>query len=261
MIDGLQNGELIVIASQSLADSATLALSIVEHFVLRDQVPVAVFSLRMSGADIVRHMASSFSGIELHRLRTGGLNSDEWLDLGVALGKLRAAPLHVHSQMGLSALTLRVEARRLSRKIGNLGLIVIDALELLQYSGRDGEDATASHRSCQVLKMIAQELQCPVIVLTHISQTEKMGQLQTPGIDAHPMAMPIRDLADTVLTLQRNASCQPELANDLGSAVLNLSKPQNGFTGKVRLMYSDAPLRFRNCTAGDGGGSSVRDRD
>ena len=251
MIDGLRHGELIVIASPSLADASTLALNIVEHVTLREQHPVAVFSLRMSGTDVVRRMVCSLCRLSLHRLRTGGLSAEERFNLEVGRGKIKAAPLHIHSHLGLTALTLRDEARRLARQTTTLGLVVVDALERLQSAGEDGEAATASSDTCRALKMLAQELQCPVIVLTQIPQTRKSVKSGMPRLDDHPQAMALQEAADVVMLLHRTAFDGVARPHGSGFAEVTFSAPHYGFNGVVRLAFNEASLRFTNRADGD----------
>lgn len=260
-INGLGSGELVVIASRSPADASTLALKIVEHVSLREQLSVAMFTWRLSGADIVRHLACSISGIDSHRLDAGRMNGEDWLGAEAALAKLRDAPLHVHCRPGMTALNVRAEARRLARKTTGVNLVVVNSLEGLRPSVEQEGTDSESIAGCRVLKLLAQELQCPVVVLTQSPKTPAIDVCNLPQIEDHLQAMAVGEVADVVLLLRRIAP-DGMTSKGRGEAYeLIVSKPGHCFTDVVQIDLKNSPARFRSGSEQDSGPSPGVDSD
>src|SRR6266571_2099937 len=131
---GLQPGDLIIIAGRPSMGKTALALNMAEHVAVENKLPVAVFSMEMSGSQLALRMLGSIGRLDQHKLRTGRLSDDDWNRLTNAVGKLHDAPILVDESGALNALELRARARRLHRQYGTLGLIVVDYLQLMQAS-------------------------------------------------------------------------------------------------------------------------------
>ena len=141
MTSGLQPGDMIVIAGRPSMGKTAFALNIAEHVGVELGLPVAIFSLEMSGPQIAMRFLSSVGRLDQHKVRTGRLSDEEWDKMTVALGKLHEAPIHIDETGAINATDLRARARRLHRQCGKLGLIVIDYLQLMTSTKRQARIA------------------------------------------------------------------------------------------------------------------------
>src|SRR6266700_4094759 len=167
---GLQPGDLIIIAGRPSMGKTALALNMAEHVAVENKLPVAVFSMEMSGSQLALRMLGSIGRLDQHKLRTGRLSDDDWNRLTTAVGKLHDAPILVDESGALNALELRARARRLHRQYGTLGLIVVDYLQLMQASCVGETGATEISEISRSLKSLAKELKVPVVALSQLSR-------------------------------------------------------------------------------------------
>ncbi|WP_082668270.1 replicative DNA helicase [Tepidimonas taiwanensis] len=198
MTAGLQPGDLIIIAARPSMGKTSFAINIAEHVALNEGLPVAVFSMEMGAAQLAVRVVGSIGRINQGHLRTGKLTPDEWPRLTEAIEKLRHVSLYIDETPGLTPAELRANARRLARQCGKLGLIVVDYLQLMSGSNSDGENrATELGEISRGLKMLAKELQCPVIAL---SQLNRGVEQRT---DKRPMMSDLRECVtgDTLVCL------------------------------------------------------------
>ena len=173
MTSGLQAGDLVVLAARPSMGKTAFAINIAEHVALNEGLPVAVFSMEMGASQLAVRVVGSIGRINQGHLRTGKLTDDEWPRLTEAIEKLRTVSLHIDETPGLTPSELRANARRLSRQCGKLGLIVVDYLQLMSGSSTAGGDnrATELGEISRGLKMLAKELQCPVIALSQLNRS------------------------------------------------------------------------------------------
>ena len=172
MTAGLQKGDLLVLAARPSMGKTAFAINIAEHVALNEGLPVAVFSMEMGASQLAVRIVGSIGRINQSHLRSGKLTDEEWPRLTEAIEKLRNVSLHIDETPGLNPSVLRANARRLARQCGKLGLIVVDYLQLMSGSSSDGGDnrATELGEISRGLKMLAKELQCPVIALSQLSR-------------------------------------------------------------------------------------------
>ena len=151
----------------------SFAVNIAEHVALNEGLPVAIFSMEMGAAQLAVRIVGSIGRVNQGHLRTGQLTDDEWPRLTEAIEKLRTVSLHIDETPGLTPSELRANARRLARQCGKLGLIVVDYLQLMSGSGAGSADnrATELGEISRGLKMLAKELQCPVIALSQLNRS------------------------------------------------------------------------------------------
>ena len=162
---------MVVLAARPSMGKTALAINIAEHVALNEGLPVAVFSMEMGAAQLAVRIVGSIGRIDQGHLRTGRLTDEEWPRLSEAIEKLRTISLHIDESAGLTSGDLRSSARRLSRQCGQLGLIVVDYLQLMSGSS-DGENrATELGEISRGLKMLARELKCPVIALSQLNRS------------------------------------------------------------------------------------------
>ena len=172
MTSGMQAGDLIVLAARPSMGKTALAINIAENVALKEGLPVAVFSMEMGASQLAIRIVGSIGRIDQTRLRTGKLLDEEWPRLTEAVERLRNVSLSIDETPGLTPSELRANARRLARSCGKLGLVVVDYLQLMTgSSGSDGDNrATELGEISRGLKMLAKELQCPVIALSQLNR-------------------------------------------------------------------------------------------
>lgn len=246
MTAGLQPGDLIVVAARPSMGKTAFALNIGEHVAISLGLPVAVFSMEMSGVQLATRLIGSTGRLSHDKLRTGRFNSDDdWNRLTNALGKLNDAPLFIDEGAGLTALQVRAQARRLSRQNGKLGLIIIDYIQLMTSSARSENRNAEISEISRSLKALAKELGVPIIALSQLNRGVEQRQ------DKHPVMSDLRESgaieqdADVILFIYRDEKYNPDSA-DKGKAEIIVSKQRNGPTGKIQLAFLGEFTRFEN---------------
>ncbi|MGB5062764.1 MAG: replicative DNA helicase [Candidatus Competibacter sp.] len=168
---GLQRGDLIVVAGRPSMGKTAFAMNIAEYAAIQAKCPVAVFSMEMPGESLIMRLMSSLGRIEQHRVRTGRLEEEDWPRLTSAVTMLSEARLFIDDSSNLSPNELRARARRLHRQEGQLGLIVVDYLQLMQVPGTNENRATEVSEISRALKSLAKELSVPVLALSQLNRT------------------------------------------------------------------------------------------
>ncbi len=246
MTAGLQPGDMVVVAGRPSMGKTAFALNIAEHVGVDLGLPVAIFSLEMSGPQLAMRFLSSVGRLDAHRIRTGRLNDDEWDKMTVALGKLHGAPIHIDETGALNVTDLRARARRLARQFGGkLGLIVIDYLQLMT-STRDNENrATEISEISRSIKALAKELQVPVIALSQLSRKVEERNDKRPLMSDLRESGAIEQDADIILMMYREEYYKPD-TQEKGTAEVIIGKHRNGPTGTVRLTFLGEYTRFQS---------------
>lgn len=245
LTSGLQPAELLIIAGRPSMGKTALALNIAEHVALEARLPVAVFSMEMSGAQLALRLLSARGRIDAHRVRTGRLRDDEWGRLAQAMGELHEAPIHIDENGSLTPGELRARARRLHRQCGQLGLIVVDYLQLMSVSGRGENRATEISEISRALKALAKELHVPVIALSQLNRSLEQRPNKRPMMSDLRESGAIEQDADTILFIYRDEVYNPE-TQDRGTAEVIIGKQRNGPVGTVRLTFLGEYTRFEN---------------
>ena len=207
MTSGFQAGDLVVLAARPSMGKTALAINIAEHVALNEGLPVAVFSMEMGAAQLAVRMVGSIGRIDQTHLRTGKLTDEEWPRLTEAIEKLRTVSLHIDESAGLNSSELRANARRLARKCGKLGLIVVDYLQLMSGSGGGGNGenrATELGEISRGLKMLAKELQCPVIALSQLNRSVETRTDKRPMMSDLRESGAIEQDADIIMFIYRD---------------------------------------------------------
>ncbi|HYA46623.1 MAG TPA: replicative DNA helicase [Burkholderiales bacterium] len=243
---GLQPGDLVIIAGRPSMGKTALALNIAEHVAVENKLPVAVFSMEMSGTQLAMRMLGSIGRLDQHKLRTGRLSDDDWNRLTNAVGKLHDAPVLVDESGALNALELRARARRLHRQYGKLGLVVVDYLQLMQAT-TDGENrATEISEISRSLKALAKELSVPVVALSQLSRAvEQRTGSKRPIMSDLRESGAIEQDADLILAIYREEVYTPDTP-DKGLAEIIILKQRNGPIGTVKLTFLGEYTRFEN---------------
>jgi replicative DNA helicase len=255
MTAGLQAGDLIVLAARPSMGKTALAINIAEHVALNEGLPVAVFSMEMGAAQLAVRIVGSIGRIDQGHLRTGKLTDDEGPRLSEAIEKLRTISLHIDESAGLNSSELRANARRLSRQCGQLGLIVVDYLQLMSGSGGDGENrATELGEISRGLKMLARELKCPVIALSQLNRSVEQRPDKRPMMSDLRESGAIEQDADIIMFIYRDEYYTKDACKEPGVAEVIIAKQRNGPTGVVKLAFLRQITKFESLASGAGGG-------
>jgi len=243
---GLQPGDLIIIAGRPSMGKTALALNIAEHVAVENKLPVAVFSMEMSGSQLAMRLLGSIGRLDQHKLRTGRLSDDDWNRLTNAVGKLHDAPILVDESGALNALELRARARRLHRQYGALGLIIVDYLQLMQASSEGENRATEISEISRSLKSLAKELKVPVVALSQLSRAvEQRTGPKRPIMSDLRESGAIEQDADLILAIYREEVYTPDTP-EKGMAEIIILKQRNGPIGTVKLTFLGEYTRFEN---------------
>ncbi len=252
MTSGLQAGDMIVLAARPSMGKSSLAINIAEHVALNKGLPVAVFSMEMSASQLAVRIVGSIGRIDQTHLRTGHLTDDEWPRLTEAIEKLRNISLHIDETPGLTVSELRANARRLARQCGGrLGLIVVDYLQLMSVSSSMSEEnrATAVGEISRGLKMLAKELQCPVIALSQLSRGVESRNDKRPMMSDLRESGAIEQDADVIMFIYRDDYYNKD-SKEPGVAEIIISKQRNGPTGTVKLAFLKPLTKFESLATG-----------
>ena len=255
MTSGLQPGDLVVLAARPSMGKTALAINIAEHVALHEQLPVAVFSMEMGASQLAVRIVGSIGRIDQGHLRTGKLNDDVWPRLTEAIEKLRNVSLHIDETPGLTPSELRANARRLARQCGKLGLIVVDYLQLMSGSGGSNGDnrATEIGEISRGLKMLAKELQCPVIALSQLNRSVEQRTDKRPMMSDLRESGAIEQDADVIIFIYRDDYYNKD-SKEPGVAEIIIGKQRNGPTGTVKLTFLKPLTKFESLPAGYGNG-------
>ena len=251
MTSGLQPGDLIVLAARPSMGKTALAINIAEHVALNEGLPVAVFSMEMGASQLAVRIVGSIGRVDQGHLRTGKLTDDEWPRLTEAIERLRNVSLHIDETPGLTPSELRANARRLARQCGKLGLIVVDYLQLMNGSSSGGGDnrATEIGEISRGLKMLAKELQCPVIALSQLNRSVEQRTDKRPMMSDLRESGAIEQDADVIMFIYRDDYYNKE-SKEPGVAEVIIGKQRNGPTGTVKLAFLKPLTKFESLASG-----------
>jgi replicative DNA helicase len=222
----------------------SFAMNMAEHAAIRDKIPVAVFSMEMPGEQLAMRLMSSLGRIDQHKVRTGKLGDDDWPRLTSSVGLLAEAPVFIDDTPALTPTELRARARRLKRE-HDLGLIVIDYLQLMQVPGGGENRATEISEISRSLKALAKELHLPIIALSQLNRSLEQRPNKRPVMSDLRESGAIEQDADVILFIYRD-EVYNEDSPDKGTAEIIVGKQRNGPIGKVRLTFLGQYTRFEN---------------
>jgi replicative DNA helicase len=251
---GLQAGDLIVLAARPSMGKTALALNIGEHVAVKEGLPVVVFSMEMGAAQLALRMVGSLGRIDQNHLRTGALRDDEWGRLSEAVEKLAKVSLFIDESGSLSPTELRARARRQARQCGQLGLIVVDYLQLM--SGSDGTSdenrATVIGEISRGLKSLAKELKCPVIALSQLNRSVESRTDKRPMMSDLRESGAIEQDADVIMFIYRDEYYNKD-SKEPGVAEIIIAKQRNGPTDTFKLTFLKPLTKFDNLAPGSAG--------
>ncbi len=245
LTSGLQPADLIIVAGRPSMGKTVLGVNIAENIAISEKKTVLIFSLEMPNDSIVMRMLSSLGRIDQHRVRTGNLNDDEWPRLSSAVNMITDANIFIDDQPGLSPMEMRTRARRIKRQHPDLGVIVVDYLQLMTVPGcKEGRTQEISEIS-RTLKLIAKELNVPVIALSQLNRGLEQRTDKRPVMSDLRESGSIEQDADLIAFIYRD-EVYNENSPDKGTAEIIIAKHRNGPIGKVRLTFLGQFTRFDN---------------
>ena len=247
---GLQPAELILIGARPSMGKTVFLCNIAQNAAIRHNVPTAVFSLEMSKEQLGNRLLSSEAAIDFQRMRTGELTDDDWNKIAECTGRLSSAPLYIDDTPGISVMEMRAKCRRLKIE-KNLGLVVVDYLQLMNVSGSSRPESRQLEISeiSRSLKGLAKELNIPMLVAAQLSRAVEARKDHRPMLSDLRESGAIEQDADLVAFLYRDEYYNPETLKQNHAEVI-IAKQRNGPTGTVELSFMGAISRFANLQRG-----------
>ncbi|MCA9334990.1 replicative DNA helicase [Candidatus Saccharibacteria bacterium] len=244
MTAGLQRSDLIILAARPAMGKTTLVTNLAYNVATINKQAVLFFSLEMSKEQLIDRMLSDVSGVDSWNIRTGNLSDEDFAKLSEASGEMAEAPIFIDDTPGLTVLEMRTKARRAAHQ-QPLGLIVIDYLQLISSGAgrKDGNRVQEVSEISRGLKLLARELNVPVIALSQLSRTVESRNPQIPQLADLRESGSIEQDADIVMFIYREAYYNPDTDRQ-NITDLIIAKHRNGPTGRVELYFHPERLRF-----------------
>jgi len=254
MTAGLQPGDLIIIAGRPSMGKTAFAINIAENCSCRPEnpIPTAIFSMEMSGEQLAMRLISSLGRIDQQKVRTGQLDQTDWQRVSSAIAIMSKAPMFIDDTGALTPTELRARARRLKRE-HNLGLMVVDYLQLMSVPGTRENRATEISEICRSLKALAKELKIPVIALSQLNRSLEQRPDKRPIMSDLRESGSIEQDADLIAFIYRDEVYDKDSPNK-GMAEIIISKQRNGPIGTVQATFLGAYTRFENYISEEPGG-------
>lgn len=249
MLAGLQPSSLTIVGARPSMGKTSLALGMVAHVGVVLQRPVLLVSLEMGHLELTQRLLSAEAEVDAHRLRIGHLREPDWPKLSHAISRLSDAMVFIDDNPNATVMDIRARARRLRKSAGDLGLVVVDYLQLMTGSGR----SKSENRQVEVaeisrgLKILARELEVPVVALSQLSRNLEARQDKRPMLSDLRESGSLEQDADVVLFIYREEAYNPEASIDQrGKAEILVAKHRNGRTGHVELAFRSQFAKFDN---------------
>ncbi|OGF18653.1 replicative DNA helicase [Candidatus Falkowbacteria bacterium RIFCSPHIGHO2_02_FULL_45_15] len=255
LLAGLQKSDLIVLAARPSVGKTSLALDMARQVATKSKVPVGIFSLEMSKEQLVDRMLCAEAGVGLWKMRTGKLSDraedDDFSRIGHAMGTLSEAPIFIDDSASLNIMEIKTKVRRLQLERG-LGLVVVDYLQLMEGRGKYQDNRVQEvSEITRALKIIARELNIPVIALSQLSRVVEQSRPAIPKLSHLRESGSIEQDADVVMFIYRKASDRNYREEDIPQqerhiAEIHIAKHRNGPTGAVKLFFDENTVSFKN---------------
>lgn len=248
---GLQRGDLIIIAGRPSMGKTSFAVNIAENIGVKQELPVAIFSLEMGSDQLAQRLISSVANLDAQKLRKAQLEDEEWNSFSKAVHRLENKPIFIDDTAGLLVSEIASRARRLTNQTGPLGLIVVDYIQLIP--GRTSGDNRSSELSeiSRSLKSLAKELHCPVIVLSQLNRSLEQRADRRPIMSDLRESGAIEQDADVIMFIYRDVVYNKDTP-DKNLAEIIIAKQRNGPIGTLRMVFRGGNTRFEPW-AGDAG--------
>lgn len=247
ILAGWQRSDLVILAARPAMGKTAVALNFAHNVAVKSEQPVLVFSMEMSKEQLVDRLLAMESGVDAWNIRVGNLSDSDFEKIGGAMGALSEAPIYIDDTPGITVSEMRTKARR-EQHHRQLGLIVVDYLQLMSGSSRYSSDGNRVQEISEIsrgLKLIARELNVPVIALSQLSRSVENRSPQIPQLADLRESGSIEQDADIVMFLYREDYYNPETQRQNITDVI-IAKHRNGPTGRVELYFDKAKQRFRS---------------
>ena len=242
---GLHNSDLIIIAARPAMGKSAFAINIATNAAIKANVPVVIFNLEMSKEQVGNRILCSEAMVDSNKIRTGQIEDEDWMKLATTLGELSEAPIYIDDTPGISIMEIRAKCRKLKIE-KNIGLIVIDYLQLIQGTGK--KNASREQEISEIsrsLKILAKELDVPVIALSQLSRTAEKRDDKRPMLSDLRESGAIEQDADIVMFLYRDDYYNEDTEKKNVAEVI-LAKHRGGSTGTVELAWMPSFTKFAN---------------
>jgi replicative DNA helicase len=248
LLSGLHASNLVIVGARPGMGKTAFALGVAANVAMKQKVPVLLFSLEMSRKELVQRLLSSEAQIDSTRMRNGKLLERDWEKISHAIGRLADAPIYIDDNPNVNVMDIRAKSRRLKAREG-LGLVVVDYLQLM--SGRMGAESRQVEVSeiSRGLKILARELDVPVLALSQLSRNLEMRADKRPALSDLRESGSLEQDADVVLFIYRDEVYNSE-SSDRGTAELIVAKHRSGPTGVAHLAFFDSFTKFANMAQG-----------
>lgn len=247
MLAGLQRSDLFILAARPSMGKTAFALNLAHNVAVQSKEPVLLFSLEMSKEQLVDRLLSMESGVDAWALRTGNLTDSDFEKIGQAMGTLSEAPIYIDDTPSITVSDMRTKARREAHQ-HQLGLIIVDYLQLMSGGGRYGDSGNRVQEISEIsrgLKGVARELNVPLIALSQLSRSVESRTPQIPQLSDLRESGSIEQDADIVAFIYREEYYNPETDRKKITDIL-IKKHRNGPTGGVELYFDNEKQRFRS---------------
>jgi replicative DNA helicase len=249
ILAGFQKSDLVIIAARPSIGKTTLALDLARQIAIKEKVSVGIFSLEMSSDQLIDRMLAAQSGVDLWRLRTGNLKSededDDFQRIGEAMGILSEAPIFIDDAGSSNVMEIRTMARRLQAE-HNVGVIIVDYLQLMEGRGGSGDNRVNEiSEISRALKQLAKELNIPVIALSQLSRAVESRSPQIPKLSDLRDSGSIEQDADVVMFLYREDREKPDTPNK-NIVEIHIAKHRNGPVGRFSLYFNETSTTFKS---------------
>ncbi len=246
---GFQEGNLVIVAARPSMGKSALGLCIAANLAVRKNIPVALFTLEMSKSEVTQRLMCSEAKVESQRLRTGKLAADDWPRLTAACDKLAKAPIYVDDTGSITMMEIRSKARRLKSKHPELGLIIVDYLQLMT-SGTSAENRVQEvSQISRSLKVLARDLDLPIVALSQLSRAVEQRHDKRPILSDLRESGSLEQDADIVVFIYRDEYYEAE-SDQQGLAEVHIAKHRNGPTDTVKLSFLRRYAKFADLAAG-----------
>lgn len=247
MTSGFQEGDLVIIAGRPSMGKTAFAVNIAEHVAINLKQPVLIFSMEMPGESLAMRLLSALGKIDQHHLRTGKLNETDWKNIVSNVGILSGAPIIIDDSPAMNPSELRARARRVVKNHGQLGLIIIDYLQLMQIPGFNENRTAEITDISRALKALAKEMKTPVLALSQLNRSLEQRSEKRPQMSDLRESGAIEQDADLILFIYRD-EVYNENTQEKNVAEIIIAKQRNGPIGKIKLTFLGQYTQFKNFT-------------
>ena len=245
MLAGFQKSDLIILAARPSMGKTAFALNIAQNIGVRQKVPVLIFSLEMAASQLTNRILCSEAEIDAQRARTGELNAQEWEKIADVMNQLHEAPILIDDSTGITLSDIRAKARRIKTKYPDLGLVIIDYLQLIEDKSTQDRNQAISGIS-RGLKALARELAVPIIAISQLSRKVEDRQDKVPMMSDLRESGAIEQDADVIMFVHRPEYYDKENPELKNKAQIIIAKQRNGPVGDVNLLYFGSTTKFKN---------------